>query len=553
MLARLYIKSFALIDELDISFGAGFSVVTGETGAGKSIILGALGLLAGNRADVKAIKEGVGKCVVEACFDVPDEQFRTLLADNDIDTFGAECIIRREINTSGRSRAFVNDTPVGLSLLKEISERLIDIHSQHRNLLLKDNTFQLSVVDTIAADKNLLARYTAAFKAYNEAKNTLRRTREETEQNRRNIDFIRFQYNELSALNLADGEQERLERAANAMQHAEDIKRALYETDNNLTDEQTGILVRLHNCLTALKSIAPLSAGAEEAHDRIDALYVDAKDIASDIAAQLAQADFDPAETERITARLDAIYTLEKKHSAPDIAALLRLQDKFKEDIDKNENSDTLIEELEKRLNEARADCLSAADELSAARRNAVGKIETEMLDSLVRLGLQGVRFKVDIAAKELSADGKDRVEFLFSANPGVPLRAVSDVASGGEIARVMLALKAMLSGAAKLPTIIFDEIDTGVSGKIAEQMAVTMKRMSEKDRQVINITHLPQIAAYGETHYKVYKEQDGNTTTTRMKRLTTGERIEEIAQMLSGNSVSEAAIGNAKKLLGLA
>ncbi len=552
MLLHLYIKNFALIDELDIGFNAGFSVITGETGAGKSIILGALGLLSGNRADLKAIKEGAGKCVVEAKFDVPGDAFHTLLAENDIDAFDAECIVRREINAAGKSRAFVNDTPVSLALLKEISGQLIDIHSQHQNLLLKDNSFQLSVVDAVAGSQQLLAQYSDSYKAYYEARSTLEKTRKETERSRQNIDFVRFQYEELSRLNLQEGEEEQLEKQSNIMGHAEEIKRVLYETDENFSDEQTGILVRLHRSLSSLGGITDVYPQIEETHNRLDAIYVELKDLSADISDLSGTVEYDPNEMERITNRLDAIYTMEKKHQVTGIAALLRLQESFKAEIDNSDNSEMLLEELEKKLSETKERCFNLSRQLSGQRRSAVGRIEKEICGRLSELGLPDVRFKVNIVEKEPSSDGMDAVEFLFSANPGMPLRAVSDVASGGETARVMLSLKAMLGGVAKLPAIIFDEIDTGVSGKVAEQMAITMKQMSEADRQVISITHLPQIAAYGRTHYKVYKQQCSGDTFSRMKQLTEDERVEEIAQMLSGNSISEAAVSNAKKLLGL-
>ncbi len=550
MLTRLYIKNFALIDELDIAFEPGFSVITGETGAGKSIILGAMGLLLGTRADTKAVKEGESKCIVEAAFDDTGDNLKTLLEANEIDAFGSECIVRREVNATGKSRAFVNDTPSSLALLKELGERLIDIHSQHQNLLLKDNSFQLSVIDTIAGNRPLLADYSAAYKAFCDARETLARAREALERSQRDADYIRFQYDELAALALQNGEQEHLERQANAMQHAEDIKHALFDADAHLADEQTGILTRLRRARAALAGITSVFPQADDASARLDAARLELKDIAADIAAMLAAADFDPAEAERVAARLDAIYTLEKKHRTNSIADLMKIQEKYKADLDAIDNGDAAIADLEKRLSKAEDCCRALAEKLGDRRRKATSDIERDTCARLEALGLPGVRFKVEISRKELAADGQDRAEFLFSANPGMPLRAVSDVASGGEISRVMLALKAMLSGAVRLPTIIFDEIDAGVSGKVAEQMGIVMGQMGEADRQVVSITHLPQIAARGAAHYKVFKEIADGRTATRMQRLSTGERINEIAQMLSGSSVSAAAIDNAKKLL---
>ncbi|MCD7713852.1 MAG: DNA repair protein RecN [Prevotella sp.] len=550
MLTRLYIKNFALIDELDITFGPGFSVITGETGAGKSIILGAMSLLLGARADTKTVKEGEGKCIVEAAFDNIGDGLRNLLEINEIDVPDEECIIRREVNAAGKSRAFINDTPTGLALLKDVGEQLIDIHSQHQNLLLKDNSFQLSVVDTIAGNRQLLLDYSADYKAFCTAREALDAARENAERSQRDADFIRFQYDELSALGLQDGEQERLEQQASAMQHAEDIKRALFDADAHLNDEQTGILTRLRRSQSAVAAITPVFAQAGDAAARLDTTLLELKDIAADIAAMLAAADYDPAESERVAARLDAIYTLEKKHRAGSVAALIEIQNKYKAALDAIDNSDTLLAGLEKSLAEAESRCRKLAEKLSSQRQKATTDIERDTCARLEMLGVPGVRFKVEIARKELGPDGQDRAEFLFSANPGMPLRAVSDVASGGEISRVMLALKAMLSGAVRLPTIIFDEIDAGVSGKVAEQMGIVMEQMGRADRQVVSITHLPQIAARGAAHYKVFKEIAGGKTATRMQRLSDSERIGEIAQMLSGSSISSAAVDNAKKLL---
>ncbi len=551
MLTHLYIKNFAIIDELDIDFYGGFSVITGETGAGKSIILGALGLLLGTRADTRTIKEGTHRCVVEAQFRVEDKAFHELLSSNNIDVFVSECILRREININGKSRAFVNDTLVSLQELKEVSEQLVDIHSQHQNLLLKNNSFQLSVVDTIASNKELLASYRDAYQVYREALTEFETIQRELELNRQNIDYIRFQYEELSRLNLQLGEDDVLDQKSNIMQHTEDIKRALFEVDGNLSDEQSGILLRLHRSISSLSNILEVYSQGKDVVDRLDNAYVEMKEVSSDVANLLDEVDYDPDEMERINSRLDAIYSIEKKHNVSTIADLLALQEKFKAEIELSDNSSVVIEDLEKKVNQARQQCLKLAQQLSSKRRASINKIEEDMAHRMEKLGLAGVMFKVNITAKEPSADGIDRVEFLFSANSGVPLRAISEVASGGEISRVMFALKSMLSGRLNLPTIIFDEIDTGVSGKIAEQMAITMREMSNASRQVISITHLPQIAACGTTHYRVYKLQDEGETKTKIKLLTQDERVEEIAQMLSGNNVSEAAVSNAKELLG--
>ena len=551
MLTQLYIKNFTLIDELNVDFHPGFSVITGETGAGKSIILGALGLLLGNRADVKTIKEGTQRCIVEGHFDITRYALEQFFFENDIDFVGEDCILRREVNSNGKSRAFINDTPVGLNLMKELGEQLIDIHSQHQNLLLQKQDFQLSVVDIIAKNQSLLAQCKKEYAEYNDSKSKLQRAKQSIEKSKTNIDFIRFQYNELAALNLQVGEEESLEQQSKTMQHSEDIKSSLYEVDSNLSDESTGIITRLYRSLSAIKSIAEVLPQAEDITERLDNTYIELKDISSEVSDMLENIEYDPQELERINNRLDAIYTLQQKHHVNSVEELVRLQEDYKATLDNVENSDVALEELENSMKESLTKVSKTADELTKKRKASIKTIVSDIAERLKALALPNVSFNINIKKKEISSNGCDDVEFLFSANPGTPLRPISEIASGGEIARVMLSLKAMLSGAVKLPTIIFDEIDTGVSGRIAEQMAVIMKEMGHSDRQVISITHLPQIAAQGSNHYKVYKEQDNNETHSHLTHLTDDERIQEIAQMLSGSNVTEAAINNAKELLG--
>ena len=551
MLTQLYIKNFTLIDELNVDFHPGFSVITGETGAGKSIILGALGLLLGNRADVKTIKEGTQRCIVEGHFDITRYALEQFFFENDIDFVGEDCILRREVNSNGKSRAFINDTPVGLNLMKELGEQLIDIHSQHQNLLLQKQDFQLSVVDIIAKNQSLLAQCKKEYAEYNDSKSKLQRAKQSIEESKTNIDFIRFQYNELAALNVQAGEEESLEQQSKTMQHSEDIKSSLYEVDSNLSDESTGIITRLYRSLSAIKSISDVLPQAEDITERLDNTYIELKDISSEVSDMLENIEYDPQELERINNRLDAIYTLQQKHHVNSVEELVRLQEDYKATLDNVENSDVALEELENSMKESLAKVSKTADELTKKRKASIKTIVSDIAERLKALALPNVSFNIEIKKKEISSNGCDDVEFLFSANPGTPLRPISEIASGGEIARVMLSLKAMLSGAVKLPTIIFDEIDTGVSGRIAEQMAVIMKEMGHCDRQVISITHLPQIAAQGSNHYKVYKEQDNNETHSHLTHLTDDERIQEIAQMLSGSNVTEAAINNAKELLG--
>lgn len=549
MLRQLHIKNFTLIDQLEVDFYPGFSVVTGETGAGKSIILGALGLLLGNRADSKVIKEGAQRCIVEAHFDIERYDMHSIFEENDID-YDEECIIRREVNANGKSRAFVNDTPVGLSVLKELGEQLIDIHSQHQNLLLQKDDFQLSVVDIIAKSKATVEKYKAAYDAYHAAKTSLQKTKDSIAANAANADYVKFMYEELSELKLQENEDEELEQTQNTMQHSEDIKSSLYEIDTHMSDD-TGIIARMYRSLAALRTITGVYPQSEEIMERLDAAYIEVKDISAEVADMLESVDYDPDELQRINERLDRIYTLEHKHHVDSVNELRALEQQFKETLNNINNSEETLDELEKALEKALKEAESTAKELTKMRKAGAKLIEKEMAERLKPLGLPNVRFNVELSPVALSQNGADKVEFLFSANPGTPLRPVSEIASGGEIARVMLSLKAMLSGAVKLPTIIFDEIDTGVSGRVAEQMALIMKEMGLNERQVISITHLPQIAAMGSNHYKVYKEQDATETRSHMTHLNDEERVNEIAQMLSGSNITEAAIHNAKELLG--
>ena len=550
MLKQLYIKNFTLIDTLDIQLHPGFSVITGETGAGKSIILGAIGLLLGQRADSKTIKQGADKCVIEAHFDLSRYQMETFFTDNDIEYDAQDTIIRRELTAAGKSRAFINDTPVPLSTLKELGEQLVDVHSQHQNLLLQKQDFQLSVVDIIADDAREQEAYRQSFNDYHEAKRQLQELKDSIIQNRQQADFLGFQYNELCDARLADGEQEELEQRSETMTHAEDIKSALYEANNTLQAEQTGVVTSLRNAATALKGISRVFPAATELAERIDTAYIELKDIAQEVSSHLEDVDFDPAELDAVNARLDRIYDLQKKYHADSVTELITLRDDIGKKLSAIENSDEALQEMETRCQQLKASCQQQADILTRQRTKAARQIEKEMQQRLVPLGMPNVRFAINIEQTELSRSGHDRVSFLFSANTSTPLQPVAQVASGGEIARVMLSLKVMISGAVKLPTIIFDEIDTGVSGRVAEQMAQLMQEMGSHDRQVISITHLPQIAAIGTSHYKVAKSETANGTTSTMKELTSDERVNEIAQMLSGSDVTAAAIQNAKELL---
>ena len=550
MLKHLYIKNFTLIDELDIELYQGFSVITGETGAGKSIILGALGLLLGQRADSKAIKQGAEKCVIEAHFDLSRYGMTDFFEENEIEYDAADCIVRRELTASGKSRAFINDTPVQLSLLKELGEQLVDIHSQHQNLLLNKQDFQLNVVDIIAGDEKEQQLYQQAYTQYHATEKELSALKESIEQNRQNADFLQFQFEELTQANLAEGEQEELEQKSETMSHSEEIKSALYEADNALSAEQTGVVESLRTALSAIRQIEKVLPDAGELVERLDSSYIELKDIAQEISSQMEHVDFDPAELDAINNRLDKLYDLEKKYHVETVEELIAKRDELKIQLGRIENSDETLAELQQKLATQLAQAQKAAEALTKLRTKAAKQIEKEMQGRLMPLGMPNVKFSIEMTQEPLNVSGQDKVAFLFSANTSTPLQPISQVASGGEIARVMLSLKAMISGAVKLPTIIFDEIDTGVSGKTAEKMAEIMQEMGHHERQVISITHLPQIAALGSAHYKVEKEETAKGTISRMRKLSDDERVLEIAQMLSGSNVSEAAISNAKQLL---
>ena len=550
MLKHLYIKNFTLIDELDISLYEGFSVITGETGAGKSIILGAIALLLGQRADSKTIKQGAEKCVIEANFDLSRYNMQPFFDENDIEYDAGDCIIRRELTAAGKSRAFINDTPVALSMLKELGDMLMDVHSQHQNLLLNKQDFQLEVVDIIADDASQLAKYQNTYAEFVKAEKELSEMTLAIERNRENHDFLKFQFEELENTKLQEGEQEELEQRSETMEHSEDIKSALYTTDNALSAEQVGVIQSLRSSLSALRSIESVYPEVSELIERIDSSYIDLKDISQEISSLLESVDFDPAELDQINSRLDRIYELEKKYHVETVEELISKHDELHQQLAAIENGDESLDALKARRDELESKARKEADALTKLRTKSAKTIEAEMQKRLIPLGMPHVRFSIQLTPIELGQNGADKVSFLFSANTSTPLQPVSQVASGGEIARVMLSLKAMISGAVKLPTIIFDEIDTGVSGKTAEMMAQIMKEMGGHGRQVISITHLPQIAALGSVHYKVEKNETASGTTSKMRQLDADERVREIAQMLSGSDVTEAAIQNAKELL---
>ena len=552
MLQQLYIKNFTLIDELEIDFGRGFSVITGETGAGKSIILGAIGLLLGNRADAKQIKRGESKCVIEAHFDLSNYHFTDFFQQNDIDYDPEDCILRREVNANGKSRGFINDIPVSLSLMKELGEHLIDIHSQHQNLLLQKEDFMLGVIDILAANQVQRASYRQAYEKRSELRNRLDALKRQIEKARENEDFIRYQCQELEKANLHEGEQEQLEQESETLEHAEEIKSALFGANNLLTEEEGNVVERLKNTINSLHGIEKVYPCVTELAERLESAYIEVKDIAGELGSKADRIDFNPEALDIINAKLDLIYSLQQKHHVSTVDELIALYAKLKQQLEGLDHSEENLAELENAYEAANQTCLEKAATLTRTREKAAKTVGKQLKERLIPLGIPNVRFEINMEPKPLCEDGADRVQFLFSANKNSELQPIAQIASGGEIARVMLSLKALISGAVKLPTIIFDEIDTGVSGRVAEKMAQMMKEMGQSDRQVISITHLPQIAAQGTTHHKVVKEDVKDTTISRMRKLTDEERIGEIAQMLSGSDITPAAIENAKSLLGI-
>lgn len=550
MLKQLYIKNFTLIDEQNIQFHPGFSVITGETGAGKSIILGAIGLLLGNRADTKAIKKGCDRCTIEAHFDLSRYGMQPFFEAHDIDYDPQDTIIRRELTAAGKSRAFINDTPVPLSTMRSLGESLVDIHSQHQNLLLQKEDFQLNVVDIMADDSRQLTAYATVYGDYCCARKQLEDVEREIEKSRENEEFLRFQHKELADARLQEGEQEALEQEAETIAHSEDIKTAYFTADNALSGEDGSVLEKLKQACQQMDGIKDVYPSAEEITERLQTSYIELKDIAREISTDADNIDFDPVRQDTINTRLDLLYTLQQKFHVQDTAELMAMRDRIAEQLSHIDHSDEELEQLKEKVGQLQQQASQQAAKLSETRRTAAKKIEAEMKQRLVPLGIPNVRFEIDFTEKPLSPDGQDKVSFLFSANKSTPLQPVSQVASGGEIARVMLSLKAMISGAVKLPTIIFDEIDTGVSGKTAEKMAQIMAEMGKQERQVISITHLPQIAALGSHHYKVMKEETEQGTLSHMTELNDEERVCEIAQMLSGSDVSDAALANARELL---
>ena len=552
MLRSLYIQNYALIEKLDISFGAGFSVITGETGAGKSIILGAIGLLLGQRAEVKAIRQGASKCVIEARFDISAYGMEPFFEENELE-YEEECILRREVYASGKSRAFINDTPASLVQMKELGEQLIDVHSQHQNLLLNKEGFQLNVLDILSHNDEQLSVYQSLYREWKQTQQDLADLIARAEQNKADEDYIRFQLEQLEEANLSAGEQEELEQETDTLSHAEEIKAGLFRVGELLTSDEGGLLAGLKESLNTMLGLQKVYSPATELAERLESTYIELKDVSQEVSSQEEDVEFNPERLEEVNDRLNLIYTLQQKHRVTTVEELLALTEEYAAKLAAITSYDERIGELTTLCDTLYNKVKKQAAVLTKARTGAAREVEKQMASRLVPLGMPNVRFQVEMGMrKEPGVHGEDTVNFLFSANKNGALQSISSVASGGEIARVMLSIKAMIAGAVKLPTIVFDEIDTGVSGEIADRMADIMQEMGEQDRQVISITHLPQIAARGCAHYKVYKQDNETETNSHIRSLADEERVEEIAHMLSGATLTEAALNNAKALLGI-
>ena len=551
MLRSLHIKDYALIDELHIHFDAGFSVITGETGAGKSIILGAINLLLGQRADSKAIRLGAKKCVIEAVLDISKYGMAPFFEANDLE-YEEECILRREVQASGKSRAFINDSPTSVTLMRELGEQLIDIHSQHQNLLLNKEGFQLNVLDLIGDNHQLVLAYQKAFTIWRNLEQELQSFKKLAEASKADEDYIRFQLDQLTEAHLKSGEKERLQQESETLEHAEEIKSSLYKMTQLFEADEVGLLALLRQGVVELTDLQAIYPQVEELLQRMESAAIELKDIAQELSDSTESVVYDPERLQEVDNRLNTIYSLEQKHRVQTVEELLQIEAEFVAKLEAITSYDDKIAQLTTKVSEAFKAAQTLAKDLTARRKQAALKVESELRKRLLPLGMPNVQFKIAITQKEtLNCHGEDAVTFLFSANKNGLLQNITSVASGGEIARVMLSIKAMIAGAVKLPTIIFDEIDTGVSGEIADRMAEMMVEMGGLDRQVISITHLPQIASKGSSHYKVFKQDNAEETISNIKKLNKNERIEEIANMLSGATLTKAALSNAKALLG--
>ncbi|MFP4621879.1 MAG: DNA repair protein RecN [Bacteroidales bacterium] len=551
MLQSLKIQNYALIDEIHIDFYPGFLTITGETGAGKSILIGALSLILGHRADTSVLKDDTRKCVVEATFNITNPLIKEIFDKHDLD-FEEETIIRREISSKGKSRAFVNDTPVNIKMLKELGDQLVDIHSQHQNLILKDNVFQLDVVDSYARNGELLNVYYDKYREYKELQRQYHNLKDKSEQASADYDYYRFQYDQLEKAGLKEGEQEELENELETLNHAEEIKYNLSRAAYLLNNEESSIISQTREAGDCLRKIVDFYSRVKEISDRLESTYIELQDLSNEIEMLNEHVEHDPGRVKYIRQRLDELYALLHKHRVSTERELIDIKENMGKKLEEIDNYDFHLEELEKALKSKRKELSEAARKLSESRKKHIPAIEKKITSMLKELGIPHASFKIQRTdLKEFNEYGLDHVKFLFSANKNVELEDIARVASGGELSRLMLSLKSNIAETKELPTIIFDEIDSGTSGDIADKMGTIMKEMAG-NMQILNITHLPQIASKGDHHYLVYKYDDNESTHTYIKQLEGDERIKEIAKMLSGEELTDTALQNAREFLGI-
>lgn len=558
MLLSLTIDNYALISHLEFQPGTGLTVITGETGAGKSIIMGALGLILGQRADAKSVRTGATKCIIEASFDIAQYNLEEYFRLNDLEYDAHSTIIRREIYATGKSRAFINDIPVQLQMLKELGQSLIDIHSQHQNLLLGQDSFQLGVLDSIARNQYELGQYRSVYTELSALRRQIKKMREEAEKNAQEADYIRYQYAQLDDANLQPGEQEELEAEQERLAHAEEIKSNLNAIHGGLDGEGESIVQQLKSVSQRASELVRIYPEIKEIAERLESDYIDLQDIAQDVEAQSEEISFDPQRFEQVEERLSQFYSLFKKHGKQSVEELIQLRDELAERMEHIDGSDSQIEELEAQNRQLTAQASKCAAALTATRKQAAETLQKALIDKVTYLGMPNVRFQAQVdpllsertGKTSYGPNGSDAISFLFSANKNQPLKPAGEVASGGEISRLMLGIKSLVASARTLPTIIFDEIDTGVSGDIADRMGQVMKELSTH-LQVITITHLPQVAGKGNQHFKVYKQDEADSTITHITPLSADDRIHEIARMLSGSNITPEALANARTLIG--
>ncbi|MGD9928895.1 MAG: DNA repair protein RecN [Mangrovibacterium sp.] len=549
MLQSLQVSNYALIDELEITFHRGFNIITGETGAGKSIILGALGLILGQRADLGVLREKDRKCTVEGTFNIKDYQLEAFFQEQELD-YDEPTILRREITPAGKSRAFINDTPVTLKVLQDLALRLIDIHSQHQNLELGNRSFQLNLVDLVAENSVLLQQYSQLFQMLGKQKKQLARLEEEAGKAKADLDYFQFQFQQLEEARLKENEQEELEAEQGTLEHAEEIKLTFGQLTDDLESEEAGVLLRLKEHLTQLAKLSAYMPDARQIRERLESCYLELKDLTVECSSIAEKTEHDPDRIQLVSERLDLIYSLQQKFRVGSVNELIELKNEFEQKIHQIASFDSDIEAARQLVDKLSAQVNEQAKRISERRQSVAGKMAATVESVLQKLGMVNAVFQLQfVPLEEAGPNGSDEVRFLFSANKSAGAQEISKIASGGEISRVMLALKTLITDSKSLPTIVFDEIDTGISGEVAVKMGMILREMSS-NMQVINITHLPQIAGKGQHHFKVYKYDDQEQTFTSIRQLNDDERVEELAQMLGGEKASDTTRKTARELL---